>query len=253
MEPKSFNSAIYKVDWMVKDIIAFTTTRHCPASVEGSIAPFDSFNLGDHVGDSSSQVLKNRQVLKRFLPNDCEIQWLNQVHGSTVAKIEAPSSRSIQADAQFTNKSKIALAIMTADCLPILLSSKCGTEVAAIHGGWKCLAAGIIENTVKSFSLPSSELVAWLGPCIGKNAFEVGREVVDCFIEKGQIFSSAFHSHQNSKYFGDLQKIASIQLKNLGLQNISSLQHCTYSDTNNYFSYRREPVTGRMATLICKI
>ena len=141
---------------------------------------------------------------------------------------------------------------MTADCLPILLSHKNGSEVAAIHGGWRSLAANIIEKTLDKMHSKPAELVAWLGPCIGKYAFEVGSEVKEAFTQQGVAFNNAFIKQENGKYLADLQQIAQLQLQALGVSAISALAECTYQETNKYYSYRKEQVTGRMASIICR-
>ncbi len=230
-------------------------------------SPFDSFNLGLHVGDLVDKVTHNRKQLTEYvsqqlsnkqttnntaLVEPVHIQWLDQVHGNHVAEITTVSSDAITADASITRQKNIVLAIMTADCLPILLSHKEGTEVAAIHGGWRPLAANIIEKTIEKMHSNSTELVAWLGPCIGHDAFEVGVEVKEVFTQQDKAFTSAFVKQKNGKYLADLHKIAQIQLQSLGIQLITSLDECTYQRTDKYYSYRKEQVTGRMASIICR-
>ncbi|NQY50089.1 MAG: peptidoglycan editing factor PgeF [Colwellia sp.] len=234
-------------------------------------SPFGAFNLGLHVGDSAEKVNHNRNVLKQLLQQklskqqltqkpsphcklieDVQIQWLKQVHGNEVVEVMAVNEQVITADASITRQKNIALAIMTADCLPILLSHKDGTEVAAIHGGWRPLATNIIEKTLDKMHSKPAELVAWLGPCIGKGAFEVGSEVKETFTQQGVAFNNAFIKQENGKYLADLQKIAQLQLQALGVSAISGLAECTYQETNKYYSYRKERVTGRMASIICR-
>jgi len=196
------------------------------------------------------------------LPADCKIQWLDQVHGSRVVIINEHVDTLIKADAMITQSPKIALAIMTADCLPILLCNENGTEVAAIHGGWRSLADNIISNTLEKIQSYHHELHAWLGPCIGSKAFEVGEEVKTTFTKKDELFKQAFtekHDYgdtknlsQTNKYFANLQLIAQIQLQQLGIQNITSVSDCTFSQKDKYFSFRRDKITGRMATIICR-
>jgi YfiH family protein len=197
-----------------------------------------------------------------ILPSGCDVQWLEQVHGSRVVVINEQVNSPIQADAMITRSPKIALAIMTADCLPILLSNSEGTEVAAIHGGWRSLADNIIPNTLAKMESHSDELHAWLGPCIGPEKFEVGREVKATFMQQNKLFSQAFEEKnidvalQNAspykKYLANLQLISQIQLQQLGIKNITSLPECTYSQKDKYYSFRREQVTGRMATIISR-
>ncbi len=160
------------------------------------------------------------------------------------------SEQSIVADAAVTNEKNICLAIMTADCLPILLVSKSGKEVAAIHGGWRPLAANIVSKTITKMKTPAADILVWLGPCISGSAFEVGGEVKSAFIQQGDSFNMAFTTKSNGKYLADLHKIARLQLESLGIKHISALSECTYTN-NKYYSYRQNAVTGRMASLIC--
>ena len=180
--------------------------------------PYDSFNLGSHVGDNPIHVQRNRDLLLNSLPKNTQLQWLNQVHGNIVADISQVQTTPITADAAFTNRKNIALAILTADCLPILLVNEQGTEIAAIHGGWKPLAANIIENTLAKFQ--STDIHAWLGPCIGKHAFEVGVEVKQHFIAVDEELNKAFLLQTNGKYLADLHFIATYLLKILGVKNV---------------------------------
>ncbi len=259
---------IYVPQWRVQNVLAFTTTRIHPtnnppsnpknnptnrptnSSVLGSIYP--EFNLGTHVGDNNDSVEVNRQFLTQCFRNNTQIQWLNQVHGDQVANITQVSQFPITADASVTREKNVALAIMTADCLPMLLSAHDGSVIAAIHGGWRSLLAGIISKSIAQMATKSSNISAWLGPCIGRNAFEVGQEVRQAFIQVSQDFELAFKEISPDKYLADLHLIATIELKALGIVHISSLEHCTFSMSDDYYSYRREGQTGRMATLICR-
>jgi len=233
----------------------------------GEKTPFGCFNLGLHVGDLAEKVNHNRNQLTEYIAQELvissvnensklaeslDIQWLEQVHGKQVVDVTSVSSHAITADASITRQKNIALAIMTADCLPILLSHKKGKEVAAIHGGWRPLAANIIEETIIKMHSEPAELVAWLGPCIGHEAFEVGLEVKEAFTQKSNIFETAFVKQVSGKYLADLHKIAEIQLQSLGVRVISTLAECTYQRTDKYYSYRKEQVTGRMASVICR-
>jgi len=211
---------------------------------------YKNFNLGLHVGDCAKQVEFNRQCLQNLLPSKTSIQWLKQVHGNTVAEISSVTKQPLIADAMVTREKNIALAIMTADCLPILLVSKQGDEIAAIHGGWRPLAANIITNTLNKMHTAADEIYAWLGPCIGKDAFEVGSEVQNAFIKQGSKFSQAFNKQENGKYFASLHKIATLQLNHLGIKYTSTLSECTYSQPEKYYSYRKNVTSGRMATVI---
>ncbi len=257
-------NAIQQAIWPVQNVQAFTTSRTHPFKLSKNpqnIAddPYNFFNLGLHVGDSSINVEQNRSALLKLLPNNSQIQWLEQVHGNEVKQLTAHSIEPIKADAVITKNKGLALAIMTADCLPILLSNKEGSEIAAIHGGWRPLSQNIISNTVSKMTSENEQLYAWLGPCIGKQAFEVGKEVKDAFLKLSPEFSKAFIKIEESplrdkpnKFFANLQCIATIQLQQLGITHISYLAHCTHTMSDSYYSYRRENVTGRMATIICR-
>jgi len=256
------NSAIEFVRWpedssidkkhIDEKILAIQTTRVTPSILSGDkTSPYQGFNLGLHVGDCSEQVRSNRNYLQGVLPQHAKIQWFEQVHANEVAEVSQVSEKAVVADAAVTCEKNICLAIMTADCLPILLMSKSGGEVAAIHGGWRPLCANIIMNTLDKMKTPAADIVAWLGPCISKSSFEVGSEVKTSFVQQNECLISAFTEKSNGKYFADLHKIATIQLEKLGVSHISALPECTYSNTNKYYSYRKNATTGRMATLIC--
>jgi YfiH family protein len=246
---------------------SFSTNEPChKEAIVDKKSPFGYFNLGFHVGDSAKKVSNNRNQLREyisqhrsirdttnnsFLSDPIKIQWLEQVHGNQVAEITTVSNKPITADASITRQKNIALAIMTADCLPILLTNSEGTEIAAIHGGWRPLAASIIEQTLNKMVSEASDIIAWLGPCIGKDAFEVGREVRDNFVNQNKVFDEAFVKQKSGKYFANLPLIARLQLTTLGVSAISVLAECTYQNTDKYYSYRKEQLTGRMASIIC--
>ncbi|PHN89559.1 hypothetical protein CSC79_12615 [Pseudoalteromonas sp. 3D05] len=237
-----------------------TPTWHAPNNIgalsttrEGgfSDAPFASLNLGLHVGDNQQHVQQNRQILTTdYLP--ASPIWLNQVHSSDVVIVDEHFDYKtiLTGDALFTREQNQPLAIMTADCLPILLSTQCGSEIAAIHGGWRGLNAGIITNTVSNFSFPASDIIAWLGPAIGAQQFEVGAEVKASFIEQSVEYEQAFSPLKINKYLLDIYAIAQLQLRQTGVKTISGGEHCTVSQPEMFFSYRRDGKTGRMASLI---
>ena len=211
-----------------------------------SDAPFHSLNLGAHVQDHPITVVKNRQLLDQFVPS--EPVWLNQVHGTNV--IDAALSSCVQdADASFTTQSNVVCVTMTADCLPVLLCDKQGTAVAAIHAGWRSLCDGVIENTILAMGLKADDLLAWLGPAIGPDAFEVGAEVRQAFIEKDTNATLAFKPHAD-KWLANLYLLATQRLNNVGIKAIYGGGDCTYSSPERYFSFRRDGMTGRMATMI---
>lgn len=251
--------AFEQVNWPVQNIQAFTTTRKIPlflssANLVHSSSCFAEFNLGTHVEDVLENVYHNRNLLTNFLPEHTTIQWLNQVHGSEVYYAHEHAQTPIEADAIITNSKNIALSIMTADCLPILIAAADGSEIAAIHGGWKPLANNIINKTLTKMNTPAEQLCAWLGPCISEKVFEVGGEVKRAFVEQNSDLEIAFEpTQQTGKYLANLRFIAKLQLQNFGVQSINELQHCTYSMAEQYYSYRRAQKTGRMATIICRI
>ncbi len=239
------------VELPVANVQAIQTTRISPVAECVSLPPFNNFNLGLHVGDDSTQVLKNRDLLLSYLPTQAKIQWLEQVHGADVVKIVTHSDAPITADAVITQTAKLALAVMTADCLPILLTSKKGDEIAAIHGGWRPLAAGIIHNTLDKMKTANKDIIAWLGPCIGKEAFEVGEEVRQAFLDSSNTDTNAFIANSNNKWLADLTYISIQMLASRGVETIVNGHYCTVSHSQRYYSYRKEQTTGRMASLIC--
>lgn len=238
-------------------IIAIQTTRFIPDHNNSNqdISPFHGFNLGLHVHDDIASVELNREYLQYEIEitaeNKVVIQWLEQVHGNDVVEIIEPSNKALVADASITRNKNIALAIMTADCLPILLCNSKKTEIAAIHGGWRPLMANIIEKTIAKMKSNVADIEVWLGPCIGPSAFEVGEEVKQAFTKQNPDFATAFVLQSNKRYLANLHTIAKMQLSALNVREISELNECTYHLSNKYYSYRREPITGRMASVIC--
>lgn len=200
--------------------------------------PFESLNLGSHVGDDPSHVAENRKRLLDVLPS--EPRWLNQTHGTTVVDLDRADS--FDADAAFTRKPGVVCAVLTADCLPILLAGEgC---VGALHAGWRGLASGIIEATVDA--MQASCLIAYLGPAIGQNAFEVGEEVFDAF----PLERHAFKRGKPGKWHADLYSIARSKLERLGVKAICGGAYCTFEEDSRFFSYRRDGATGRMGSFV---
>jgi len=251
MPSNRINSCFDDVVLPVDNVQALQTTRQSPADKAQSQPPFNSFNLGLHVGDDPSQVSNNRNLLLDFLPSHSQIQWLDQVHANNVEIINSVSSTPRIADAMITSTPKVALAIMTADCLPILLTNRGGNEVGVIHGGWRPLALNIIEHTLTSMKTKNSDIYAWLGPCIGPSEFEVGDEVKQAFAVGSADLSQCFKPKVKGKWLADLKGIAISLLKYHGVNIVNSNDTCTYKNNQRYYSYRREKVTGRMASLIC--
>lgn len=216
----------------------------------GSTGLYASLNLAYHVQDDESAVAHNRRRLIHDLPS--EPVWLNQVHGVRV--IDAATAKGLQdADASFTTQRGVVCVTMTADCLPILMCDAAGTVVAAIHAGWRSLCAGVVEQTVVAMTaasqLPASHLMAWLGPAIGPQAFEVGNEVRAQFIAQHAIASDAFDPMKD-KWLANLYLIARQRLQRLGITQVTGGEYCTYTDQDTFYSYRRDGNTGRMASLI---
>lgn len=212
-----------------------------------SPAPWDSFNLGDHVGDSVERVAAHRAQLRQLLP--AEPCWLQQVHGIVAVDAEnCPNS--FIADASFTRRAGVVCAVMTADCLPLLFCDRAGSVVAAAHAGWRGLLAGVLEQTVAGMAVPPSEILVWLGPAIGPSCFEVGDEVRAAFLDESGRSAAAFIAQAPGKWLADIYQLARQRLSRLGITAIHGGDACTVSEKARYFSYRRDGVTGRMASLI---
>ena len=216
-----------------------------------SPAPWDSFNLGDHVGDDPVRVAANRAALRDHLP--AEPAWLKQVHGiATVNPKKSPNLK--EADAAFTRDSGVVCAVMTADCLPVLFCDRAGTVVAAAHAGWRGLAAGVLEATVREMAVPPGELLAWLGPAIGPSAFEVGDEVRQAFVAHHPAAADMFAAGAPGKWWANLAGLARQRLAALGVQQVfgndGGPAWCTVSQSSRFFSHRRDRVSGRMAACI---
>lgn len=234
-------------DWPAPPHIrAFSTTRNGGVST-GSFA---SLNLADHVGDESSRVAGNRRLLREALGLPADPLWLRQIHGCGVAGTDL-DSQGCEADAAVAFRAGEVCAVMTADCLPLLLCDREGTRVAAIHAGWRGLADGVIEAAVTKLALPPGELLCWLRPAIGPDAFEVGSEVRARFLEQGDNETrAAFRPSPDGKWLADLYALATERLRLLGVEQVSGGGMCTFSEPERFFSYRRDGVTGRMASLI---
>lgn len=212
-----------------------------------SLAPYDSLNLAEHVGDDNAAVYENRRRLRQALP--AEPLWLNQVHGTRVVDAADPSQPR-SADASFTQRIGVVCAVMTADCLPVLFCDRKGSVVAAAHAGWRGLAAGILEATVDAMSVEPGQLLAWLGPAIGPQVFEVGGEVRDIFLAANGQAAAAFVARPNGQWLADLCQLARLRLQAVGISAVYGGGLCTYSDPERFYSFRRDRITGRMASLI---
>lgn len=224
---------------------ALSTTRLGGASA----GPYRALNLGDHVGDDPQQVRINRERLQRDAGVPTEPCWLQQVHGVDVvdAADAEPGSR---ADGSFTTERNKVCVVLTADCLPILLCDQRGTTVAALHAGWRGLAAGIVEAGIARLGVPGASLLAWLGPAIGPTAFEVGDDVRDAFVGADAGAAGAFTPNPRARWLADLYRLARRRLERLGVGAIYGGDYCTHSQADLFYSYRRDGMTGRMASLI---
>jgi hypothetical protein len=214
-----------------------------------SAAPFASLNLGDHVGDAPAAVADNRRCLMAAAGLHAEPEWLSQVHGARVVDLDTAAPWS-SADAAVTRQPGRVCAVLTADCLPILLAGETGCAVAAAHAGWRGLAAGVIEAAVRALGLRPAELIAWLGPAIGPRHFEIGAEVREALLRTDPGAGPCFTANSRGRFMADLPGLARRRLMALGLTRIYGGSECTFSDADRYFSHRRDGRCGRQATLI---
>jgi len=211
---------------------------------------YASLNLAMHVGDDPPAVIENRCRLG--LPT--EPIWLNQVHGLSVVNagraLAERSEQDIEADAAYADVGGVICAVLTADCLPLLLCDRAGRRVAAVHAGWRGLAAGIIDRAVTSLQLPGEQLLAWLGPAIGPNAYEVGEEVREAFLRLDADARTAFRLSRPGHWWMDIYQLARQQLVQRGVDEVYGGDHCTWQEADRFYSYRRDGMTGRMASVI---
>ncbi len=246
-----------------------------------SQTPWDSLNLGDHVGDDPAHVAANRALLREHLP--AEPGWLRQVHSARVVELGrdinpipfglslskplcdpcSPSTssgrtafkhnpaESVEADASFTRQVGEVCAVLTADCLPVLFCDRAGSVVAAAHAGWRGLADGVLEATVAAMQVPPGDILAWMGAAIGPQAFEVGEEVRQAFVNRHPEAAAAFVPQPApGKWLADIYQLARIRLAHVGVQAVYGGGRCTFSEADSFYSYRRDGVTGRMASVI---
>lgn len=254
-------------DWLQPDwpapasVVALCTTRNGG----DSSPPYNSLNLGSHVGDKAADVLRNRKQLQDRLAPVRPV-YLNQVHGTEIVELGQDSPEDLTADGACTRARGVACSIMVADCLPVLLCDTRGTTVGAVHAGWRGLAGaggiGVLEKTIQQFSPVAlvkyndnaTKLIAWLGPCIGPNAFEVGQDVVQAFVGDCPEADRHFQPHRNGRYLADLQGLARQRLAALGVTQVfgndGSAKWCTVSNPSQFFSHRRDGVSGRQLACI---
>ncbi|MDD2882569.1 MAG: peptidoglycan editing factor PgeF [Rhodoferax sp.] len=253
-------------DWLIPDWPAPAGVRAVCSTRAGGVsrAPYDSLNLGDHVGDNPADVAANRATLQAALA--VRPVFLNQVHGADVVFLDANSQDGTVADACITNQFGVACTVMVADCLPVLFTTRQGQAVAAAHAGWRGLAGqggvGVLEATYKSFSAlalmdkaqSATEIIAWLGPCIGPDAFEVGDEVRTAFNSQDRSAAACFQPLASGKWLADLAGLARLRLRALGVTQVygnnSSAAWCTVGNASRLFSHRRDRVSGRFCVSI---
>jgi YfiH family protein len=240
-----------RTDWIVPDWPAPASVRAVCTTRRGgvSLPPYDSLNLGDHVGDDAAAVSRNRAVLKEAI--GARPVFLQQVHGSDVVRIDANTPDGTRADGCIARQAGVACTIMVADCLPVLFTNRQGTAVAAAHAGWRGLAGGVLEATVRAVGSAPADTLAWLGPCIGPTAFEVGDEVRQAFVDREAQAAAMFQPHSAGKWLADLQGLARLRLSALGITQVSgndgSAAWCSVNDASRFFSHRRDRVSGRFA------
>ena len=228
-----------------KNIKAISTTR----TGGFSKGVYHGLNLGDHVGDTSELVWRNRQEVVKLANMPSSPIWLNQTHSNVVLSAREPLSTVQDADACFTEAHGVVCSAMTADCLPILLTNDLGTQVAAVHAGWRGLANGIVENAVAKFT--ESQVIAWVGPAISKSVFEVGDDVVNAFTQHDSQSVSAFEKKpQPGKWLADMAMLVEQRLNSVGVTNVTQSGLCTFKDDEQFYSYRRDGITGRQASFI---
>ncbi len=237
-------------DWITPRWAVHERVRSLITKRTGGVsnAPWASLNLGTHVGDDPAHVAQNRARVLAHLP--AEPLWLTQVHGTRVVEHGPGIVGAIEADAAVSRAPDQVLAIMTADCLPVLLADGSGEAVGIAHAGWRGLADGVIENTVRAMAVPPERMFAYLGPAIGPQAYEVGEDVRAVFIAHDAAASGAFVARGGGKYHANLYLLARMRLRALGIDRIEGGDRCTLRESADFFSYRRDRVTGRMASFI---
>lgn len=244
----SVQASLIYAKWDVSDrVVAFTTTRKGGASSLG----YQSFNLAEHVGDEPRAVAENRRRLCQQMDSAVDFQWLEQVHGAAVCRI-TEATKAPLADGLVTGQPGLACCVLTADCLPVFLAAKNGSEVGIAHAGWRGLAGDVIAATVAKMETPAKDLVAYLGPAIGPCHFEVGEDVIKAFEVAcdSAAFSHCFSAtRKKGKYLANLYELAALKLNSLGIAAARS-NLCTVCEAESLFSYRRDVTTGRMANVI---
>jgi YfiH family protein len=242
---------IEPLGWLVPEWPAPPWVRACTTTRHGGVSagPYASLNLAAHVGDAPKDVAENRRRLMAALHLPVMPLWLKQVHGTAVVNAIA-AKPNCEGDGSYTDRPGAVCTVLTADCLPLLLCDSGGTRVAAVHVGWRGLLNGIIENAVRELCLPGVQVLAWLGPAIGPEAFEVGEEVRAAFIAADSAAVAAFRPASAGRWWADIYGLARQRLARVHVDKVYGDHWCTVNDVERFYSYRRDGVTGRMASLI---
>jgi hypothetical protein len=239
--------------WITPDWPAPANVRAAATLREGGVScgPYASLNLGAHVGDEPSAVAENRRRVSAALELPAEPEWLNQVHGASVHRIhKAAPAQAPTADASVSFEAGRVCAVLTADCLPVLLCDRAGTRIAAAHAGWRGLAAGVLERAVEALDVEPGQLMAWLGPAIEQDAFEVGQEVREQFAARDPDNAAAFVQNARGRWQADIYALARNALRGAGVAELHGGGFKCFEDRERFFSYRRDRQTGRLATMI---
>ena len=242
----SLSPAWLAADWPNPPGVIAGCTLRFGGSSHGKFA---SMNLGHHVGDDSDAVAANRREFAALCALPSEPVWLNQVHGNNVV-VDPAEELTAPADAIVSRDDNAVCAVLTADCLPVVIASKDGREIGVAHAGWRGLVAGVIENTIRQFSMAAHDLQCWLGPAISQVAFEVGDEVWEAFTDGEPGAEGCFVYNDRGRWQADLYGLARQRLQALGIEAIYGGEYCTFSDSERFFSYRRDGQCGRMASFI---
>ena len=238
---EAVSGSFFRADWPAPpNVKTLITTRNGGCST----GAYRSLNAGAHVGDDARCVAENRARIQAQIP--VPVTYLNQVHGTAVVHAAEHTDAPPQADASFDDTGRAACAVMTADCLPVLFCDRAGSVVAAAHAGWRGLAGGILQNTVAAMGIPPVEILAYFGPAIGAESFEVGQDVFDAFVCPLPAAETAFQSIGSGKYLADIYALARLILRREGVTQIYGGTHCTVLERDTFFSYRRDGQTGRM-------
>ncbi len=248
---KDATGAFLNLSW--KDLPAGVGAAFTTRAGGNSLSPYNSFNIGCHVGDKPENVDLNRDFLKQSIGTD-NIHWLKQVHGNETSQVRGKFKSEIEVDASWTTQKGLALVIQVADCLPVLVVDKLGSRIGAAHAGWKGLCSGVIPRLLEDMRLAPKDALVWLGPCIGSEAFEVGPEVFRSFMSSPFFLAAdvdvSFSPGAGDRLHADMQMLARNQLEQLGCETICAEKHCTFSQPDLFYSYRRDGVTGRHGALI---